>query len=153
MRILFAIVVAGGVVMTLLHAPPASAAGVFKCVTENGVVRYSSTPCDDGRTEQLDIENPPTDIDAVRERAEQRKEKVEALNEEEARAAEAKQEAAQQADERAKLCATARERLEKSLMERRMYRERDGEREYLSSEEMVAKRQELQEKVAEYCGG
>ncbi|HEX7048189.1 MAG TPA: DUF4124 domain-containing protein [Gammaproteobacteria bacterium] len=141
--------------LMLLPALPmetATAADVFKCVTENGVVRYSATPCQDGDVEKLDIENDPTDVAAVRERMENRAEKVAAIEEAATKAAEAEREAEKKAEERAEQCTTARERLTKMMMERRMYRENEGQREYLTSEEMVKRRQEMRDKVAELCG-
>lgn len=139
------------IALMLLPAFPAAAAGVFKCVTEDGAVRYSATPCENGDTEKLDIENEPTDVDAVRERIENRREQVASLDEAETRAAEAEAEAQREAEQRAQQCTAARERLEKMMMERRMYRENGGQREYLTSEEMVQRRQEMRDKVAEYC--
>lgn len=140
--------------LMLLPALPmetATAAGVFKCVTENGVVRYSASPCQDGDVEKLDIENAPTDIDAVRERMENREEQVAAIEEAATKAAEAEREAEKKAEVREQQCTAARERLTKMMMERRMYRENEGQREYLTSEEMLKRHQEIRDKVAELC--
>lgn len=141
--------------LVLLPALPmetATAAGVFKCVTENGVVRYSATPCQDGDVEKLDIDNDPTDIDAVRERMENREEQVAAIEEAATKAAEAEREAQKKAEEREQQCTGARERLAKVMTERRMYRENEGQPEYLTSEEILQRRQEMRDKVAELCG-
>ncbi len=135
-----------------LFAFDVSGAEVFRCVTENGVVRYSDMPCTDGKTERLDITSRPTDPDAVTARNRARTEQVDALEQADAAAREATADAEKKKEERAAACASARERLEKMLMERRMYRENDGEREYLTSDEMVQRRQDAGDKVNELCG-
>lgn len=129
-----------------------NAAEVFKCVTENGVVRYSDAPCADGRTERLDIESAPTDSSIAEERARERKEKIEAFDKADAESAKAAADAAKKKEEREAQCKSARERLDSMMMERRMYTEKDGQREYLSSEDIVRRREEQRDKVAELCG-
>lgn len=138
--------------VVFLLAFNANAAEVYRCVTENGVVRYSDKPCTDGKADRLDIENKPTDPDAVRERNRERAEQVEAFERADEEADNAAADAAKKKQERETACAAARERLAGMLTERRMYRENNGEREYFSSDEIVKRRQEQQDKVNELCG-
>lgn len=139
--------------LLLALALPAGGAEVYRCVTENGVVRYSDTPCRDGETEKLDIESRPTDESAVRERAQQRREQITALNQAEAEAEKAAAEARKQEEERAAQCAAARERYQKLQTARRVYTGEGDNREYLSAAEIEARRAEAAQKVGELCAG
>jgi hypothetical protein len=58
-----------------------------------------------------------------------------------------------EADKRAEKCATYKERLQKFVTSRRLYREdENGERVYLNEEETLAARAKVQEQVLETCG-
>lgn len=131
--------------------PSASAAEVYRCVTGNGVVRYSDKPCNDGKVDKLAIESRPTDPDAVKAETEARKEKIAELDKADAEAAKAASEAAALAEKRKQQCIAARERLQK-LETHRKITEGEGEnKRYLESDEIVQRRQEAQDKVNELC--
>lgn len=136
----------------VLLLAPASAAEVYRCTTENGVVRYSSTPCTDGEVRKLDIENDPTDAEAVDERIEKRGKKIEALEAAETEADKAAAEAARKAEERQQQCKAARDRLQRLMVARRVTVGEGENRRYLESEEIVQHRQDAQNDVNEFCG-
>ena len=138
--------------LPLLFLLPAEGADVYRCVTENGVVRYSDTPCRDGENEKLDIESRPTDDAAVEARTRQRKEQIADLNEAEAEARKARQEAQQETEKREQACKAARERLQQLQVARRVVTGEGEERRYLESAEIEERRQEAERKVAELCG-
>lgn len=136
----------------LLPALNAGGAEIYRCVTENGVVRYSDTPCKDGAVERLDIENKPTDPAAVQQRNQQRTEQVEAFERADADAAKAAAEAAKQQDERKAECAAARERLQRLLAARRVTTGEGEQKRFLESEEIEQRRKEAQDQVNALCG-
>lgn len=141
--------------LLLLFAPlavPAAGADVYRCVTENGVVRYSDKPCADGETERLDIESRPTDKSAVKARVEQRKEQIAELDEARAAEREAKVALRDKAEKRKQECAAAHERLRKLQMARRVTTGEGEDRRYLESAEIEQRRKEAAQKVAEACG-
>ena len=58
----------------------------------------------------------------------------------------------QEREQRQQLCNTYRERLQKFVESRRLYRvDEAGEREYLDEEQVTAARDDMQAKVQEYC--
>ena len=137
----------------LVPAHDAPAAEVYRCVTANGVVRYSDRPCRDGEVDKLDIESKPTDPAAVRERNAERSKEVEALERADAAQRKADAEAAKQATEQQAACTAARERLQRLLASRRVTTGEGADRRFLESEEIVQRRKEAQDKVNEVCSG
>ena len=147
MKLLLALAIA-----TLLPVAPATqASNVYRCVTESGAVKYADRPCTDGETEKLDIENRPTDREALQASAEQRRERIETLDAEEKAEQEAKAQQREEAREQATLCKAARERLERLLTSRRVTVTDEGEQRYLESEEIIQRRQDAQDQVNEFC--
>jgi hypothetical protein len=133
----------------------APAAAVFRWVDADGQVHYSDTP--DRDAEQIEIESRPTDPERVRAREQQ----AAALRaERQLRAGQQAEDAAAQAGdaeriaaERAANCESARQRLATYETAHRLYRPlADGEREYLSDEELDAARTEARLSVEEWCG-
>lgn len=136
----------------VLLSAPADAAEVYRCTTENGVVRYSSTPCTDGEARKLDIESKPTDNEAVEERAENREKKIETLDAADAEAEKAAAEAQRQKAEKQQQCDAARDRLQRLMIARRVTVGEGENRRYLESEEIVQHRQDAQDDVNRFCG-
>jgi hypothetical protein len=118
-------------------------------------VHFGDRPSGVPSEERLTISSGPTDPDRVRDI-------VQARND--ARATRRDAQAAMQAEEptaeelraaeqeRAEKCNTYKERLQKFVTSRRLYREdENGERVYLDEEETIAARARVQEQVVEYC--
>jgi len=142
-------------VAVLVAAGSAGAATIYKWIDEDGNVHYGDRPAPDGSSERLAIASQPTDpsrvaslVDARREaQQEQQQQQAEAAGEQPSPEA---QRAAR--EERAKQCAMYKERLQQFLQSRRLYREdENGERVYLDEEETLAARNDVQQKVEEYC--
>lgn len=136
-------------------AGSAVASDIYKWTDANGNVHYGDRPAEDVAAERLDIQSRPTDrarvAAIVQARAETREQvrtqasadSAEQPSPEELRAA---------AEERAQKCDMYKERLQTFIQSRRLYREDDnGERVYLSEEETLQARNNVQSKVEEYC--
>lgn len=139
------------ILLAFTFAVPAGAAEVYRCVTENGVVRYSDKPCTDGKVDKLAIENRPTDPAAVEAQAKLRAEKLAAIEKADTEAAKAAEKAAGKTEERAKQCAAARERLQRLLAARKVTEGQGEDMKYLEAEEIVKRRQEAQDNVNKFC--
>lgn len=139
--------------LLLLALPllPADAADVYRCTGDDGVTRYSATPCEDGESRKLDIESHATNEAAVDERIEERKQQIATLNKAEASAREAEQKARQEAEKRVAACAAARKRQQELARARRVRTGEGEEQRYLEAGEIVQRRQEAARKVAELC--
>ena len=113
---------------------------IYKWTDQEGNVHYGDIPTD------------PSRVSAIREAsAEARARKLEAAA---AAAAEgpSAEDVAQAAAEKAEKCEDYRAKLEKMLYSRRLYREdENGERVYLSEDEMLSARERIQNQVEEYC--
>lgn len=136
-------------------AAASAQADVYQWTDEQGNVHYGDRPMGAGAQERLDIRSAPTDPSAVRERSEARRqalaERREAA-EEQAAGEPTPEELRAEREERQKKCSESRERLQKYLTSRRLYREgEDGERVYLDEEQMAVARARAQETVEEYC--
>ncbi|HET6630383.1 MAG TPA: DUF4124 domain-containing protein [Woeseiaceae bacterium] len=129
------------------------ASDIYKWVDENGIVHFGDLPAENADVEIVHISSQPTDPAAVRARIQARSQAgadaaetvpgADALTEEEIAARER---------ERAEKCTMYKERLQKFLTSRRLYREdENGERVYLDEKETLAARAEVQEQVLEYC--
>lgn len=153
-RIIVAISVVASLAVAL--AGGAWAGDIYKWTDDEGNVHYGDRPAPDGSSRRLAIESSATDHERVAARLEPRREAREAREEERAEAEEAaasEEEERQAEAERAEKCATYKERLQKFLQSRRLYREdENGERVYLDEEEMLAARDQVQDRVEEYCG-
>lgn len=128
---------------------------IYKWTDAEGTVHFGDRPSGAASEERLTISSGPTDPDRVRDI-------VQARND--ARATRRDAQAAMQAEEptaeelraaeqeRAEKCNTYKERLQKFVTSRRLYREdENGERVYLDEEETIAARARVQEQVVEYC--
>lgn len=141
--------------LTAAMAGGAHASEIYKWVDEDGNVHYGDRPTGEPGVERMAIASRPTNrenvdsgVAARLEREAQREESREAAAAEKQRDEELQAEAA----ERAEKCTTYRDRLQKFLTSRRLYREDDnGERVYLDEGQMQSAREKVQEQVEEYC--
>lgn len=131
-------------------------ASVYKWVDGEGVINYGALPPDSVQAERTTIRIRGTDRAAIQAQEKANTELSEATNirkrqeaGEEADAAEGRQEVAAQ---RAENCRLARERMSRYSEAHRLYRPGpDGEREYLSSEEIDSERAEAINSVGKWC--
>lgn len=131
------------------------ASEIYKWTDRDGTVHYTDKPSADGTSERVAIESRSTDRQRVAAfNTARRDARTEARDELEAAAAREStaQEQARLEEERAEQCTLFRERMQRFVQSRRLYREDDdGERVYLSEEEMQTARDDVQAKIEEYC--
>lgn len=143
------------ITMLVVAATGITAAGqIYKWTDEEGNVHFTDKPVD-GEAERVAIRSKRTDSAAVQAQVNARAEAAAKKAEEQAAAAPqgpTEEELAAQAADRAKKCASYRERLQRFVQSRRIYREdENGERVYLSEEEMQEARERVENQVQEYC--
>jgi len=142
-------------IVGLAMAGAVSAGDIYKWTDSEGNVHFGDRPSGASTEERLTISTSPTDPDRVRNIVQARNDaraersvakaatKAAEPTAEEIRAAKA---------ERKEKCSTYKERLQKFVTSRRLYREdENGERVYLDEEETLAARARVQEQVVEYC--
>ena len=129
------------------------ASDIYKWVDEDGVVHFGDRPAEDAQVETVQVASEPTDPAEVRARVEARRSaRAETAGDAAATQDLTEKEIEAQERERAEKCTQFKERLQKFLTSRRLYREdENGERVYLNEEETLAARADVQEKVLEYC--
>lgn len=141
-------------------ATGALAAEIYKWTDADGNVHYGDRPTGDGVTVQTGVErvaiaSSRTNSARVEAGVEARLERESARTEAATAAEESRKEAEAQraeAEDRAEKCVAYRERLQKFLTSRRLYRvDDDGERDYLDDGQMDAARAQVQAQVEEYC--
>lgn len=150
--IVYAMLVAG---LAMAASTTTVAGDIYKWTDADGNVHFGDRPSGVASEERLAINSRSTNPDRVRSIVQARNDARAARNEagaakradeptpEELRAA---------AQERADKCDTYKERLQKFLTSRRLYREDEsGERVYLDEEETLAARAQVQEQVVAYC--
>ncbi len=139
----------------LALAGDAAAGEIYKWTDEQGNVHYVDRPTGDPTEQRLDVISNRTNSAAVQASISARHERQNARAEARAEAAEKQKLAAEQQaleEERQQQCEKLRARLETFLYSRRLYREDDaGERVYLSDDEAMQARANLQEKIQETC--
>jgi len=146
--------IAIGLMLAVLGAAAVQATEIYKWVDEEGNVHFGDRP-DGEDVEQLKIESRPTDPARVQAESQ-------AVLQGRARAAAAKAEAAaeqptaeqqrEEAAEREKKCTAYKTQLQSYVNNRRLYRMgNDGEREYLSDEEINQTRELAAKRVEEFC--
>jgi hypothetical protein len=139
----------------VMAASGAVSGEIYRWTDADGTVHFGDRPSGASTEVRLSISSSPTDPESVRERVQARNDaraarssarattKATELTAEERRATEA---------ERKEKCDTYKERLQKFVTSRRLYREDDnGDRVYLDEEETLAARARVQEQVVEYC--
>jgi len=129
---------------------------VYRWVDNDGVPHFTDRPPSGAPAELTGIRSQRTDPGAVQARVEQESEDFTEAQKRRADTSDERDEAAQQRSEtrqqRAENCEKARERLETYSTARRLYRPMpDGERDYLSSEEMDTARASAQQEVDDWC--
>lgn len=141
--------------ITLLVTGTAFSSEIYKWTDEDGNVHFGDRPVGEA-PERLTIASSPTNRTAVQEqntaraeaRADARQAKADAAAE-----APSEEELQTEAAERAKKCTTLRERMQKLVQSRRLYREDEaGERVYLDESETTAARADVEQQISKYCG-
>jgi hypothetical protein len=139
---------------------PGLAAGqttsVYKWIDDEGIINYGSLPPDGAEAERTTIRIRGTDYAAIQAQARENSTLATATDirkRQEAGAAVATdQERKEVAAQRAENCRVARDRLTRYSEAHRLYRPMpDGEREYLSSEELDSARAEAINSVGKWC--
>lgn len=127
-----------------LAAAGTAAADVYKYKDEKGNIHYTDKP-PELPAERLNVKSQRTDTVAVQERqaAEQKQQTAASQQQQQARnqAADQKDAAQFSAKDKAERCAKARERYDKYMNSQKLYEQgADGERRYLTSDELDAAR-------------
>jgi hypothetical protein len=141
--------------LLLLLAMAGTASGqIYKWTDEDGNVHFTDKPVAE-EAERVAIQSKRTDAAKVQAQVQARADAAAKAAEEEAAATPqgpTEEELQARLEERAKKCATYRERLQRFVQSRRIYREDEaGERVYLSEEEMQEAREKVENQVQEYC--
>jgi hypothetical protein len=140
----------------IVAAAPAATGEIYKWTDAEGNVHYGDRPTGAGNEERLAISSSRTDPARVQATVQARQEARTRREESRANAAAgqpSEEELRAEAEERARKCETYRERLQKFVTSRRLYRhDENGERVYLDEAETEAARARVQEQVQEYCG-
>ena len=142
------------IALALLFATtgPLYASDIYKSIDEDGNVHYSDTPT--AGAEHLEIESRPTDPAHIQAEAQARVDAQNLKAEEEADAPQGPtpEELQAEARERQEQCNKYRDRQTQFTQNRRIYRmDEAGERVYYDEEEMQAARDDVADKVREYC--
>ena len=132
------------------------AESVYKWIDSEGVTHFSAQRPVGIEAERISINSQPTNRQATQTRADTSAEKnAEAATrrkQNNEKATENKAQAKQDQQTRVENCAKARTRLETYSTSRRLYRElEDGERDYLTDDELDNARMEAQQLVNEWC--
>ncbi len=145
--------------LAALMAMPAAANdfSVYKWVDGDGVPQYTDRPPASADAEQTDVRSQRTDLDNLQARvgnqADINSERAAQRDQAREDADEAEKLRAQTRAERQANCVEAREQLETYETSRRLYRPgADGEREYLSDDELTQVRVDARAAVREWCG-
>ena len=146
------------VALLLLAFAGAQANEVYKTTDPQGRPVYTDKP-PVLPAERLNVKSSTTDVVEVEKRydAEMKRYSAEGKAETEAakKAADARQAQALSAEDKARRCQEARQRYESAMYARRLYEPgaTEGERRYLSSEEIDAARADAKKVMDELCGG
>lgn len=141
-------------VLALATAGTSAFGQIYKWTDEDGNVHFTDKPVEED-AERVAIQSRRTNPERVKAQVQARTEAAARAAEEEAAAepqGPTQEELQARAEQRAKQCAKYRERLQRFVQSRRIYREdENGERVYLSEEEMQKAREDVENKVQEYC--
>ncbi len=133
---------------------PSALGQIYKWTDEDGNVHFTDKPVEED-AERVAIQSRRTDPERVQAMVQSRAEAAAKAAEEEAAAqpqGPTEEELQARAERRAQLCQKYREQLQRFVQSRRIYREdENGERVYLSEEEMQETREQTEKKVQEYC--
>jgi len=144
----------------LVSASGAFASDIYKWTDAEGNVHYGDRAPENVEAERVEIQSRPTNRAQVTARVQARREARERLigEQESQQAQEAGSELSPEeqerlAEERAQKCQMYKDRLQTFVQSRRLYRQdENGERVYLNEQEMQAARENVQNKVQEFCG-
>ena len=140
--------------LAMATAGTAIAGDIYKWTDEDGNLHFGDKPIGE-QPERLAIQSKPTDPAKIQAMAQARSQSA-AKAAEEAAAAEPEgpspEELRAEAAERSQKCATYRAQLQQYVTSRRLYREDEsGERVYLDEGEMLAAREQVENRVDEFC--
>ena len=140
--------------LLLVTAGIVQAGQIYKWTDEDGNVHFGDTPHGED-SERVAIQSRRTDsarVDAeIRSRSEAAAKKAEEEGAQQP-AGPTQEELEARLAERKKKCDSYREKLQRFVQSRRIYREdENGERVYLSEEEMQEAREKVENQVQEYC--
>lgn len=145
-----------GLFVTALLASGLTVAGeIYKWTDDNGNVHYEDRPTAESEMERLDIVSRNTDNSIVQARLDADRKARDAARQvaSEAPPEMSKEEIRAEQEARQEKCQSYRDRLEAFLRSQRLYEEgEDGDRKYLSEEEVFAAREKVQGQIEEYCG-
>ena len=146
--------IAFALTLVLIGASTTAVGQIYKWTDEEGNVHFSDTPVGE-EAEKVAIQSRRTNQERVQSQVEARAVAAAKSAEEEAAAVPAgptEEELQARLEERAKKCDTYRERLQRFVQSRRIYREdENGERVYMTEEEMQDAREKVENQVQEYC--
>jgi hypothetical protein len=128
---------------------------IYKWTDENGNVHYEDRPIGKTDVEHVDVVSRNTDNAVVQARLDADREARTAARQvaSEAPPEMTKEELRAEQQERQEKCQMYRDRLQAFLRSTRLYQEDgDGERNYLSEEEIMAARTKVEGQIQEYCG-
>lgn len=138
-----------------LAAGGVAANDIYKWTDANGTVHYGDRPSGADSEERLQIGSRPTDPARIQRIVEARQDARTAGAEADAERAAGEpspEELRARAEERAQKCEMYKERLQRFVTSRRLYREDEsGERVYLDEEQTLAARARVQQQVEEHC--
>ena len=140
---------------TATMAAGTAAADVYKYKDEKGNIQYTDKP-PELPAERLNVKSQRTDVVAVQERtaAEQKQRAATAEQQQQARTqtADDKEAAQLSAKDKAERCVKARDRYDKYMTSQRLYEQgTDGERRYLSDQELDAARARAKTAMDDLC--
>ena len=140
--------------LAMATAGTAIAGDIYKWTDEDGNIHFADKPIGE-QPERLAIQSKPTDPAKIQAMAQARSQAA-ARAAEDAAAAKPEgpsvEELQAEANERAQKCTTYRAQLQKYVTSRRLYHEDEsGERVYLDEGEMQAAREQVENRVDEFC--
>ncbi|MFK8052498.1 MAG: DUF4124 domain-containing protein [Woeseiaceae bacterium] len=144
-----------GFLIAVLLLSNAAEAQIYKWVDKDGVVHYSDQPGDDNAVVSSDIESKRTDTAAASEKLAA----AQKLRDEQSQAFYARRTGAdepkmspEEAEFHRKSCDAARKKMNQFAQARRLYKVLDnGEKAYLTDEEILDARAEVQRAIGEHC--
>ena len=140
-------------ILSVALASAASASEIYKWTDEDGNVHYTDKPLDPSSV-QVNVDSRPTDNAGVQAQTQARLDRQQAAAEEAANApaGPTPEEIRAEKKERANTCEKYRARQASFVRSRRIYRmDENGERVYLDEAETQKTRDNVDEKVREYC--
>lgn len=142
-------------IAALLTCGLAVAGEIYKWTDEDGNVHYEDRPIGDTQMERMEVVSRNTDNTIVQARVDANRKARDAARQvaSEAPPEMSKEELRAEQKARQEKCQTYRDRLQAFLRSQRLYQEGDdGDRNYLSEEEVMAAREKVEGQIEEYCG-